>query len=531
MNVAAPLLEVLAADPARPAVCEPNGRTITYQELSREVVGLAGYLQDWGLAPGDRVILQVPNGVEFAASALAVLLAGGVPVLLEPGFGKDVYLSRIRAADPKWWLVHPLLIWLNRLPGATALLRRREIDVPPLLYKSKSITKVTVRDTFLQSLARESSEPRKFHPVPRDSHDDGILVFTGGTTSLPKGVRLSHGALTHYLANIADAVAGMELNNFLADTPQQVLYALRLGKTAYITKGRTKKRARYVRHLIQMGKIDAYFGSPFVWMEMMAQAGLNRTRLPASLKTVLLGGAPVTREFLQKLQNWLHPDTRAMIVYGMTEVGPVCVVTAENKLVYQGEGDLVGSPLGQVEIEIDKEKPEDLLGEVVVLGPSLYSGYLGQPERPASEGLRTGDLGRIIEHDGKKMLVLMGREKDMIIRNGVNIYPVSLEPAIRALTDHQGRAMLRECALVGLWNTDRQDEDVVLCVQPDPQGEFDEEFLEKEVKSICGSAAKPDHIVLVDPIPVTGRQNKVDKKTLREHCAQKLGYPARGGRA
>ncbi len=131
----------------------------------------------------------------------------------------------------------------------------------------------------------------------------------------------------------------------------------------------------------------------------------------------------------------------------------------------------------------------------------------------------------MVDVDGRAMLSLMGREKDMIIRNAVNIYPLSFEPSIRALRGPDGKHLLRECALVGLWNPKRQDEDVVLCLQPARGVRPDMGRLKKQVETICGTDAKPDRFLVLDPIPVTGRQNKVDKKALQLRCARELGYP------
>ena len=529
MNAAQPFLENLSSQADRTAIVEPGGRSITYGGLHRRIAGLADELCRQGMEPGDRVVLQIPNGIAFAATALAVLLGGGVPVLIEPGLGDEVYLSRVRVSAPRFLIVHPLILRIRRVPGLASVLRRAELDVPPVPPVTGGLRRIVVDVRRLDGLARRAGDDPALASVERSAGDDAILIFTGGTTDMPKGVRLSHGAVGDYISNISSAISGLACERFVADTPQQVLYALRLGKTAHVTKGRKQKRARIVMGLLREAAVDAYFGSPYVWMEMRAQAGPSPEPLPDSMKTVLLGGAPVTPDFLALLRAWLPDRTHVMVLYGMTEVGPVCVVRAEDKLRYEGEGDLVGKPLPGVRIEIDPiPGAEEGVGEVVVHSPSLYTGYLGQPDRPPEEGLRTGDVGRRVTVDGEEMLSLLGRGKDMIIRNGVNIYPLSFEPRIRALAGSEGDRLLRECALVGVWNPTRQDEDVVLCVEPSPGATLDMDRLRRHAERVCGTDAKPDHYLLVEPIPVTGRQNKVDKKALRAHCADRLGYPSAG---
>ncbi len=522
-NAAKPLLDILSKNQERTAVVDPKGRKASYGELLEKINALCRHLDKLGLEPGDRVVLQIPNGIEFAVTALAVLLTGGVPVLVEPGLGDDVYLSRVKASRPKWLLVHPLIIRVNQIPGASWLLGKMELDVPPVPPLENRMKKVIISPGFIDDLVKQNREQGAFDPVLRNHRDDAILIFTGGTTSMPKGVRLSHGAVDYYISHISWALEGLQLENFLADTPQQVLYALRLGKTAYVTKGRKKVRARYVKNLVEKGAIDAYFGSPYIWTEMMALAGENKSKLPATLKTVLLGGAPVTPEFLDTLLEWLDEKTRVMVLYGMTEVGPVCAVSARDKLNYKGHGDLVGQALGNIKLEIAKGRSGEDFGEVIIHSPSLFTGYLGMEELEKGQGMESGDLGNVIEIDDTSMLVLMGRIKDMIIRKGVNIYPGSFEPNIRSFVDGVGQRQVREAALVGLWNRDRQDEDVVCCIQPIAGKKIDMNGLKKWVGKVCGNDAGPDHYIIVDPIPVTGRQNKIDKKQLRKDCAKHLG--------
>ncbi len=526
LNLAHTFLATLDAQGERPAVIEPNGASLTYAELASQIRAFMAHLRAEGFEAGDSAVVQVPNGITFTVVTVSVLALGGVAVLCEPGLGDEVYFSRLRVARPRWVFVHPIIVWANRIPGARAFLKRRELLVPPLLRADVAERSVVVSNKSLRSFATRAASVTTTI-ADRDSRDDAVVIFTGGTTSMPKGVRLSHGALQHYLGNIAGLAQRLPISKFLADTPQQVLYALNLGKSVLVTKGRTQKRAAFVLRAIREGKIDAYFGSPFLWVEMMAQTGDTRTQLPGTLKAVLLGGAPVTPEFLRRLRDWLHPDTEVIAIYGLTESGPVCTVSDREKIAWSEPGDFVGAPLEGVRLGLDQTKGLGDIGEVIVHSDSLYSGYIGEAARANADGLRTGDLGRLVDRDGKTALVLLGREKDMIIRAGVNVYPATLEPAIRDLRDAAGAAPLRECALIGLWNADRQDEEIVLCYELAHGGSIDERTIRSAVEKITGPDAAPDHYLLVDAIPVTGRQNKIDKAALRALAAKTFHCEAR----
>ena len=124
----------------------------------------------------------------------------------------------------------------------------------------------------------------------------------------------------------------------------------------------------------------------------------------------------------------------------MTEMLPVCFVDMEEKLEYEGSGDLVGAPCPDVRLRIARD------GEIMVAGPNLCGAYLAGP---ALDELATGDLGRL-DADGR--LVLLGRKKDMIIRGSYNIYPGLIEEVIA------GIAGVRRCAVVGVYDENRADE-------------------------------------------------------------------------
>lgn len=516
MNLASKFFALLAAGDERVAIREPNGAAISRGELRRQIVGLQQELRRRGFVKGDAAVIQAPNGVAFAVATIAVSALGGVSILAEPGLGDEIYTKRLAAARPRWVLVHPIVLWANRIPGARRFLARRELLVPPVL-SGEDIHQVKISARSLsRGAATASTDPLTENVSDRD---DVVVIFTGGTTSLPKGVRLSHGAVGHSLNNIETMAAGAG-SAMLADTPQQVLYGLVLGMEVLVSRGRMQRRAAMVRELFETGKADAYFGSPYLWMEMMEQAGPTRTRLPDSLKTVFLGGAPVTPEFLRTLRSWLPASARITTIYGLTEAGPVATSSDEEKINWDGDGDLLGRLAPGMNATIGEKS------EIMISGPGMFSGYTGQSEFASGDSFATGDLGQIVDQNDEPMLVLIGRAKDMIIRAAVNIYPATLESDLRAITNHAGDRMLREVALVGVWDEAKQDEEVVLCWQPMAGIDVDENQLAREVHDVTGEDAKPDFMMRLDPMPVTGRLNKVDKAALRTLAAERFGLSA-----
>ncbi|MFU8807220.1 MAG: class I adenylate-forming enzyme family protein, partial [Bradymonadaceae bacterium] len=470
-----------------PAIDWLGGAPTSAAQMRAMIHGLAAHLHDRGVKPGDRVLIEVPPGELFVAAVMGSQWLGAVPVLIEPSLGPALSQTCIEMVEPRWNIVHPLIMALDRVPGMPRFLRRLEIDLP--VVPSSSVKRVVLTMSRLKSLSISSPEG-DVYPVDPDA--DNLIVFTGGTTEIPKGVRVSNTGAAALMGNIGALIDDLpSFKKFLADTPQQVLFALCLGREVMTTKGRKAKRARYVFDAIMSGKIEAYFSSPFVWQWMMEAKRDEVERLPSTLKTVLLGGATVSRPFLEKLAAWLHPSTEVVCIYGLTEAGPVCTSSLSEKLSWEGGGDLVGAPLPGMDIRIESPD-EGGRGAVVVHGPSLYSGYLGQPDRAPDEGLVTGDIGRLEESaDGQRRLVLLGRAKDMVIRQGLNIYPQTMEPFLLGLRDKKGEPLFAECALVGMWDKSRNDGYVVLATRRNEDAErWSDAAIRSKLREVLGSSAE-----------------------------------------
>lgn len=517
MNLARRIINTLESHPEKVAIREPGGDQVTYNELYRMVAGLSKSLSKLGFVAGESVALQVPNGIALAAATIAVLASGGTVVFCEPGSGDGVYLSRVLSAAPRWVIVHPLVVYINKIPLARRVLRATEVYVPPLIQRHANITSLTVSTTSLRETASSMSSAAEIAVSEVDDSADAVIIFTGGTTKKPKGVRLSHGALEAYLHNIGKVVGELPVDVFLADTPHQLLIGLRMGLTVQLSKGRTRRRAKYVLRLLHHGLIDGYFGSPYLWTEMM-KIKRPRTTIHSNLRVVLLGGAPVTAGFLRSLRLWLPKNAQVLIIYGLTEAGPVCVSTAEEKLSWDQTGDFVGKPLPGVKLETASTGRRDVPGELLVFSTALFTGYLGRPPRGRDEPLHTGDLARLVNGQNGPQVVLLGRSKDMIIRDGVNVYPGMFEPALREIVDGNGRRVFRNCALIGVWNEEKQDEDIALCYEVDRQASFNLARVSARVRGITGADAAPDRYVRVQAIPVVGRQNKIDRSSLRRRA-------------
>ncbi|MEO1286991.1 MAG: class I adenylate-forming enzyme family protein, partial [Chloroflexota bacterium] len=225
--------------------------------------------------------------------------------------------------------------------------------------------------------------------------------------------------------------------------------------------------------------------------------------LPNTLRTILLGAAPVFPDLLTRLKHFAHDNLRVYAIYGMTEMLPACAVSLEDKLTFDStQGDIIGTPLDGVNYRLADD------GELILSGDGLYDRYLNQT--PVSEH-PTGDIAS--EIDGH--LVLLGRKKDMVIRGNYNVYPLLFEPTIRQIKGVQ------DCAMVGVYNPTKADEDIILFID----GDISESNLRSALLTGTHSIdqyAQPDHIIY-GQIPRSGRSDKIDRQALRQLAREQLG--------
>lgn len=473
-NVAERLLAGLRGE--RPAVVVGE-RATSAEALRARILGLAAHFAKMGVQPGERALVLVPPGGDLPAAVLALVWIGAVPVLLEPEQAPGAWAARVARAAPAWVVVDPRLPWIWGVPGLLPLLRRlRPVPGRP------------AEGRLLPLPARAAGEPPALARAP---DDPALVLFTSGTTSAPRAVVHTHGNLQAFLDGVDRVAEGLPMESYLAETPQQIFYALLRRSTCHLVLGQGEARLKRTLALLASGRVEAWFGSPWTWVRWLDEG----RPVPPGLRAVMLGSAPVTRPFLRRLLAALPEQTVVRCLYGLTELGPACLVDAATKRDWAGEGDLVGPPLPGVSVDIRGG------GDIWLASPALAASYLG--EGPVGPWLDTGDLGAL----GPAGLVLHGRRKDMILRRGVNLYPGVLEPL---LLTH-----VTEAALVGVYDAAREDERVVLAYVG-PEG-FD-------AAPLLGDAA-PDHTLRLDALPRAGRQHKVDRVALRELARARFHIP------
>ncbi|MFC6878668.1 MULTISPECIES: class I adenylate-forming enzyme family protein [Actinomadura] len=498
MTLVRRLLDQAARTPGAVALVAGDGTATTYGELRHRVLAVRHGLLAEGLAPGDGVLFSVRPSPRSLALALGIVAAGGVVVFADPGAGPEMFTARLRLARPRWSAAESVLYAGSRLRPVRAYARRRGLLLPNLADLPGPSVADRMRHVHvgprLPGVPRGALSFDRLGrgPAPDPGPDgDGApdapaaVIFTSGTTANPR-------AVVHTQASLAAALDLFRARMPLG--PGDVVHTdqLMLGLPTLISGARWSMPplscppGRFAAQLAERGATHT-FCVPVHLAEILDACPV----LPPGLRHVLLGAAPAPAGILRRAVR-AAPGAEVLSVYAMTEILPVAIASARDKLAHTAsgaDGDLLGEPLTAAAFAPD--------GELLLSGPNLCRGYLG--EEPLDE-LPTGDLARL---DGSGRLVLLGRKKDMLIRGKFNLYPGLYEPAIAALDG------VAEAAIVGVPDPETGDEQVVLAVVGDAAG------LARRLPGVIDHDALPDRIVELPELPRSGRGRKLDRERLR----------------
>ncbi|MFD2793045.1 class I adenylate-forming enzyme family protein [Promicromonospora vindobonensis] len=520
---------------------------VTFAGLAERVERAAAGLWACGMTPGDRVLFSIRPRPEGVILCLAVLHAGGAVVFVDPGSTPELFAARITAARPRWAATEALLYAASSGP-LRAVARSRGLLLPDYgrlpvrhLYTGSWLPGVPRGARRVASLGRAAQGVAAGRGTSQEREDrEALVVFTSGTTSDPKAVvhttRTLSGMLSLF-AQVGDLKLGQR-----AHTDQMFLGlpALLAGGTweipAKAPKDAPEAFARGVAGadssflvpadvtaLLDVLEARSTAASPDGGVPAAAEAAVG----PAGPAVLAVGAAPVTVALLERGRRVL-PGTRWLAVYGATEILPAAVTGADEKIAAAADGDLVGRPLDGIGARIDttvvdldetpvaRESAHEV-GELVLTGPSLMAGYLSDLDagRPPATEHRTGDLAY---EDAAGRIVLVGRNRDMIIRGTVNIYPGLFEPRLRDLPG------VADAVLVGVPVPDG-DERVVLVVTAaggawaagDPRVRTGTDLtrtVADQVTRVLDHGALPDLVVEASHLPVAGRSRKPDRRAL-----------------
>ena len=474
-----------------------NGEDFNAEDLWKDAQVIAQNLAESGVKEDQRVVLAFEAGTEFLKVIYACILLRLKVAIIDPEMGRELYAVKLRQLKPDLAFVDSRLMLLQEHPVARFLyfkLVKKSVYFPP--YKGLKVIAVGKRLPILKKVTwfKKYLKPKtsNFKLIPAEEDHDLLIVYTSGTLQEPKGVLLSLNALSESIDRLKDVLKARPNDRIATYLPHFLLLGIATAVPVYYynLKWSTKKKLQFFTE----NKINILFGPPSDYLPLIKYAESNNEKLPASFTHLLIGSAPVHPSFLQKLYNVCHSSTEITCTYGMTENLLVTTIDGKIKMNYAGEGDPVGKPVKNVELKIAED------GEILLRSPQLYSRYYHLNKR--ADFHATGDLGFM---DSEGNLFLKGRKKEMIIRRNTNIYPTLYEKTIKRIPG------IDEAAMVGIFNHEKQDEEVFLAVEGSIK--LTEKQILEKLKfgqyQIDGDVL-PDKVIFMK-IPRKGRQNKIDR--------------------
>jgi fatty-acyl-CoA synthase len=474
--------------PARLAV-EYRDRTWTYEELDDAVSRAASVLLGEGLTRGDRVAAYGHNSDAYLVAFLACARAGLVHVPVNENLTGDDLAYLVGQSGSSLVLTDPDLA--ARLPGGVPTLPLRDAD-----------------DSLLARLA--AAQP---YDGPEPRTDDLVqLLYTSGTTALPKGAMMTHRALVHeYLSAIAalDLSAGDRPAHSLplyhsAQMHVFLLPCLAVGATNLILDAPDGDQ---LFDLIEAGRVDSLFAPPTVWIGLSNRPDFA-TRDLSGLRKAYYGASVMPVPVLERLRERL-PKLGLYNCFGQSEIGPLATVLAPDE--HKGRLDSCGRTVLFVDARVvddsGQEVPDGTPGEIVYRSPQLCEGYWDKPEETA-EAFRDGwfHSGDLAVRDAHGYFTIVDRVKDVINSGGVLVASRQVEDA---LYTHEAVA---EAAVIGL--PDEKWIEAVTAVVV-PRAEVTQDELIAHARAKLPHFKAPKRVLFVDELP-RNASGKILKRELRD---------------
>ncbi len=485
--------------PDRPAIIA-GSEVLDHKGFAEQSDRVAAGLTDLGVGLGDRVGLYCPNSAEFAIAYAGIVKAGAVVVPINLLINTEETAYVLNDAGVKGLIFHAAL--------AEPVARARE--TAPLGFAVSIGGAIAGATTWESVLATQGPPPE---PELDPAEDLVVILYTSGTTGFPKGAMLTHQNLCANTRSVREAMCWRPGEDVvLLVLPMFHAFAATVGMLTPLTNGcaflpLSRFEPELVAETIQRERVTVFLGVPSMY-NVLLRLKEERASCLASLRLCVSGGAALPVEVLQRFEAKF-----GVKIYegdGPTECSPVTCVNPVGGLAKPGT---VGLPVPGVEMRIvddeGNELPSGMVGEIAVRGANVMKGYWNRPEA-TQEVLRdgwllTGDLGTCDE-DGYFSIV--DRKKDLIIVNGMNVYPRMIEEILHRFPG------LKEAAVVGE-PSELHGEVPVAYVAVDGAGPDTAAELRAFCRDCLGRHQIPKRFEIVEALP-RNAAGKILKRQLRK---------------
>ena len=470
----------------------------TYAALLNQSLAVASQLvQQYGVKPGDRVGLWLKNCPEFVPALFGILTGGAVAVPINNFLKPDEVNYVLGDA------------------GIDVLITDGELGAHfPVLATARPQLKLLKVEDFAPVAPKAAAVTAADHRVPPCAESDlAVLIYTSGTTGRPKGAMLSHGNLLHNVESCRLVLETIEADRFAVLLPMFHSYMLTVGLLLPLLVGGSivlVKSLHPIKNVLEeiLGRQASILPAIPQFYRGLISAPI--TRLP--LRVCISGAAPLPVQVLKDFEAKF--GIPLIEGYGLSETSPV---VTKNPLRGVRKPGSIGLPIPNVEVSVQDETGRllgpNVVGEICVRGGNVMRGYWNQPVETAkvlrNGWLLTGDIGY---RDADGYFYITDRKKDMLLVNGLNVYPREIEEVIYQFPG------VKEASVVGVPDP-RRGEQPLAYVVAEAGGDLDEKALMHFVRSKLADYKTPRRIVFLPGLP-RNATGKILKTALREMASK-----------
>ena len=480
-----------------------EGLYCSWRDLDRATAMMANLLKSLNLPQGSRVAVQVEKSPEALFLYLATLRAGYVYLPLNTAYQESEIQYFLENAEP-----------------AVVVCSSKNFSwISKIAFKSGTLNVFTLDENRTGSLLDRAAQcSDQFKTVKKTDDDLAAILYTSGTTGRSKGAMLTHGNLGSNAQVLKEFWGWKKGDILLHALPIFHVHGLFVAAHGALLNGSKMiwlprlDTAQLIKHL---PRSTIMMGVPTFYVRLLLDPNFNQS-VCKNMRLFVSGSAPLLTETFNTFQK--VSGHTILERYGMSET----VMLVSNP--YQGArvGGSIGVPLPGVEVRVENESGSPCgvneIGAIEVRGPNMFKGYWRMPEKTAEEftndgWFKTGDVGRwggetsagkVPDH----YLCIVGRNKDLIISGGYNVYPKEIESFI---DDMDG---VEESAVIGIPHKDF-GEAVMAIVVPKPGAKLNSQSMIDALKSKIANFKVPKRIEIVEGLP-RNAMGKVQKNVLRQ---------------
>lgn len=489
-----------------------NGQDISFKKFNSVTDQFANYLIEKGLCPGDKVAVWGYNSANWLMSFVSIIKAGGVAVFMNYSLPSSEFSSLIKMVEVKFIVYGKNRELKNNENALVEISQATGVEEEAFIPMDKIIHE------FEESLDKDIIP--MFDLEKEDPKRTAVIIFTTGTTSVPKPVQLSQfGVIKNSFdyVNVNQEYCGKKV---CVAAPLFHIYGLTIS-TFYWCTGRTvylieKIKIETIKDIIYKYSISDMASVGTIYFNLIEENDFDIKVMPNINLCFIAAGFSTPVQIMRLESAFRH--AKFVNAYGQTETSPaLTVINADDCL--EKRLHTVGKVLPDMEVRIwDKERGflgTNESGEIVTKGYQVMNGYFGLPYemQPFDENgwLHTGDLGYF---DDESYLHLSGRIKDIIIKSGENISPVDVEKEISRFDG------IKEVKVLGAPHN-ITGESVEACIVLADKKPFDEEKIRVFLKENIAPFKIPEHFFIFDKFPVNAN-NKLDVRSLKDEMVKRL---------